>query len=108
MKYCNERYDGNGYPEGINSNSIPLSTQIASIAIEYNITVKNNGAVAGYVKRIVDYLSSTDLKFSSELNTDWYQGANGEIYNASFRLCDGRVSWEKRSDSNSSPKEISC
>ena len=40
-KYCNERYDGNGYPEGINSNSIPLSAQIASIAIEYNNLINN-------------------------------------------------------------------
>jgi len=35
-KYYNERYDGNGYPEGISANSIPLSAQIASLAIEYN------------------------------------------------------------------------
>ena len=34
-KYCNERYDGNGYPEGLSGNSIPLSVQIASVAIEY-------------------------------------------------------------------------
>ena len=35
-KYYNERYDGNGYPEGLSGNSIPLSVQIASIAIEYS------------------------------------------------------------------------
>ncbi len=35
-KYHNERFDGNGYPEGISGNSIPLSVQIASLAIEYN------------------------------------------------------------------------
>ena len=34
-KYCNERYDGNGYPEGLSGNSIPLSAQITSVAIEY-------------------------------------------------------------------------
>lgn len=34
-KYYNERYDGNGYPEGLSGNSIPLSVQIASVAIEY-------------------------------------------------------------------------
>lgn len=34
-KYYNERYDGNGYPEGLSGNSIPLSAQIASVAIEY-------------------------------------------------------------------------
>lgn len=35
-KYYNERYDGNGYPEGLSGNSIPLATQIASLAIEYS------------------------------------------------------------------------
>lgn len=34
-KYYNERYDGNGYPEGLSGNSIPLSVQIASVVIEY-------------------------------------------------------------------------
>lgn len=36
VKYYNERYDGNGYPEGLSGNSIPLSTQIASVVIEYS------------------------------------------------------------------------
>ena len=36
VKSCNERYDGNGYPQGLSSNSIPITTQIASLAIEYN------------------------------------------------------------------------
>ncbi len=34
-KYYNERYDGNGYPEKLSGESIPLSAQIASLAIEY-------------------------------------------------------------------------
>ena len=36
VKGCNERYDGNGYPQGLSANSIPIATQIASLAIEYN------------------------------------------------------------------------
>lgn len=36
VKSCNERYDGNGYPQGLSANSIPITTQIASLAIEYN------------------------------------------------------------------------
>jgi len=36
VKGCNERYDGNGYPQGLSANSIPITTQIASLAIEYN------------------------------------------------------------------------
>ncbi|MBQ2872550.1 MAG: response regulator [Bacilli bacterium] len=35
VKSCNERYDGNGYPQGLSANSIPIATQIASLAIEY-------------------------------------------------------------------------
>lgn len=34
-RYYNERYDGAGYPEGLSGDSIPLSSQIASLAIEY-------------------------------------------------------------------------
>lgn len=36
VKSCNERYDGNGYPQGLSANSISIATQIASLAIEYN------------------------------------------------------------------------
>ena len=36
VKSCNERYDGNGYPQGLSANSIPIATQIVSLAIEYN------------------------------------------------------------------------
>lgn len=35
-KSYNERYDGNGYPQGLSANSIPIATQIASLAIEYS------------------------------------------------------------------------
>ena len=34
-RYYNERYDGKGYPEALSGDSIPLSAQIASLAIEY-------------------------------------------------------------------------
>ena len=36
VKSCNERYDGNGYPQGLSANSIPIWVQIVSLAIEYN------------------------------------------------------------------------
>lgn len=56
--------------------------QGATVIIEYQIEVKNAGEVAGYVKNVVDYMPSS-LKFSSELNNDWYQsGAN--LYNTSL------------------------
>ncbi|MBO4816061.1 MAG: hypothetical protein J5507_03970 [Clostridia bacterium] len=44
----------------------------STIVIEYNISVKNEGELAGYVKQIVDYLPK-DLTFNSSLNKDWYQ-----------------------------------
>jgi response regulator RpfG family c-di-GMP phosphodiesterase len=36
VKHHHERYDGNGYPDGLSGNSIPLSVQIASLVIEYS------------------------------------------------------------------------
>lgn len=44
----------------------------STVIIEYKIAVTNQGEVDGYAKKIADYTTS-DLKFSSELNKDWYQ-----------------------------------
>ena len=49
-----------------------------TVIVEYTIKVTNNGDVTAYVKKIADYLSS-DYKFSSELNKDWYQSGN-DVY----------------------------
>lgn len=49
--------------------------QGANVVLEYTITVKNTGEIAGYVSNIVDYLPS-GLTFSSELNSDWYLSGN--------------------------------
>lgn len=54
-----------------------------TVVVEYKIKVTNEGAVSGYVKKIADYMPS-ELKFSSELNKDWYQGENGTLYNSSL------------------------
>lgn len=54
-----------------------------TVIIEYTIIIKNEGNLAGYAKSIVDYLPN-DLKFSSELNKDWYIGKNGNLYNNSL------------------------
>lgn len=53
------------------------------VLIEYKIKVTNEGEVAGYAKKIVDYIPS-DMTFSSELNQDWYVGESGNAYNASL------------------------
>ena len=54
----------------------------ATVLIEYKIRVSNVGEASGYARRIVDYMPN-DLKFSSELNKDWYQTQEG-VYNASL------------------------
>lgn len=54
-----------------------------TIVVEYKITVTNEGAVEGYVKKIADYIPS-EMSFSSELNRDWYMNENGTIYNSSL------------------------
>ena len=54
----------------------------ATVLIEYKIRVSNVGEASGYARRIVDYMPN-DLKFSSELNKDWYQTQDG-IFNESL------------------------
>ena len=55
----------------------------SSMVIEYKIVVKNEGEVAGYAKKVVDYLPA-GVGFSTELNKDWYLSDNGNVYNASL------------------------
>lgn len=55
----------------------------SSMVVEYKFTITNEGGIAGYVKKLADYLP-TELKFNSELNKDWYEGKDGVIYNASL------------------------
>lgn len=54
----------------------------STVIIEYKIKVTNNGEVEGYAKKIADY-AAADLKFSSELNKDWYQ-VGDTLYTASL------------------------
>ena len=35
-KYCNERYDGSGYPEGLKGEEIPRAARIIAVASEYD------------------------------------------------------------------------
>ena len=50
----------------------------ARIIIEYQIDITNEGELAGYVNRLTDYMPK-DLIFSSEMNTNWYQTADGDL-----------------------------
>ena len=40
IEYHEEKYDGSGYPNGLNKDEIPVAAQITSIAIEYNELLK--------------------------------------------------------------------
>lgn len=47
--------------------------------IEYNFKISNQGEIAGYAKKIVDYIPK-GMTFSSTLNKDWYTGTDGNLY----------------------------
>ena len=53
-----------------------------NVIVEYKIRVTNVGELAGYVKKVADYMPS-EFKFSSELNKDWYI-QNGTLYSTSL------------------------
>lgn len=55
----------------------------ATVIIDYKIVVTNEGAISNYVKKVVDYIPK-DMKFNSELNRDWYESTNGDLYNSSL------------------------
>ena len=50
---------------------------------EYTITITNEGKVAGYARELVDYMPE-GMAFSSDLNTNWYLGTDGNIYSTSL------------------------
>ena len=50
------------------------------VIVEYKLTVKNEGDVEGYAKKIVDYMPE-GMEFTTELNPNWYEGSDGNLYN---------------------------
>lgn len=59
------------------------SENAATMIAEYKVTITNNGNVPGYANKVVSYLSD-DMKFSSELNPDWYLGEDGNVYSTAL------------------------
>ena len=59
------------------------NVDFATVLVEYTIKVQNNGNVAGYAKSIVDHIPE-GMTFSSELNSSWYLGQDGNAYNTSL------------------------
>ena len=51
----------------------------ANVLVEYKIRVENEGDIPAYVTNIVDYLPE-GMTFPEELNPDWYQGQDGNLY----------------------------
>ena len=58
----------------------------STVYVEYEITVTNKGEIAGYAKKIIDYLPA-DMVFSSSLesNANWYTGTDGNLYNEELK-----------------------
>lgn len=53
------------------------------IIVEYQIDITNEGDVPGQVDTIVDYVSP-QFEFKSELNTEWYQENDNNLYCIEF------------------------
>ena len=53
-----------------------------TVIVEYKIKISNIGEVAGYARKVADYIPK-DLQFSSEMNKDWYQTGN-TLYSSSI------------------------
>lgn len=47
--------------------------------IEYSFKISNKGEIAGYAKKIVDYIPK-GMTFDSTVNKDWYTGTDGNLY----------------------------
>ena len=53
----------------------------STVYVEYEMKVTNVGDVAGYAKRIIDYLpEGMTFNSSLEANSSWYTGSDGNIY----------------------------
>ena len=68
--------------DGVTLAQMPIAAKYLSSStsyIEYTFKVSNKGEIAGFAKKIVDYLPQ-GMTFSSTLNKDWYTGTDGNLY----------------------------
>ena len=49
------------------------------VVVEYVMVVTNEGNIPMYAKNVVDYMPK-DMKFNSDLNSNWYAGNDGNLY----------------------------
>ena len=61
----------------------PAHVNDSTLTIKYAITVKNEGEIGEYVKKIADFVPS-QLTFASELNPTWTTAENGVVINTSL------------------------
>lgn len=54
------------------------------VLVEYKMIIKNEGELAGKVKKIVDYVPR-DMTFSTEMNNTWVQDSDGNLYNTELK-----------------------
>ena len=55
----------------------------STVYIEYKFVVSNVGDVAGYAKKIVDYIPE-GMTFTSDQNPGWYTGTDGNLYSTAL------------------------
>lgn len=54
------------------------------VLVEYKIIIKNEGELAGRVKKVIDYMPR-DMVFSTDLNRTWVQDSNGNLTNSELK-----------------------
>ena len=72
--------------DNVNLAQMPIAAKHLSsstVYIEYNFKISNKGEIAGFAKKIVDYIPQ-GMTFSSTLNKDWYTGTDGNLYTTSL------------------------
>lgn len=68
--------------ENVTLAQMPIAAKYLSSStayIEYSFKISNQGEIAGYAKKIIDYIPQ-GMTFSSTLNKDWYTGTDGNLY----------------------------
>ena len=68
-------FDSNIAKVELNTKNVENTT----VLVEYKIRVTNAGKVAGYAKKIVDYIPN-GMVFNADLNKDWYITNDGKAY----------------------------
>ena len=62
----------------------PKYVNSTTILVEYKIIVKNEGELAGKLKKAIDYMPR-EMEFPSDLNSAWVKDANGDLYNTELK-----------------------